>query len=244
MQRTLKDTYQGLDDGVICCVHVCVEWKRAFAVAVESSVALRRNDPILNKQRASIIYDTCWAFVVSPYSLDKNALFFVLLSLNVTHKCFVISEVVLSYLPAQVSKAYIKFMLLAGLLLFACVVIWKNKNSSLLNITDTNGCLYLFVWLLLKSFRTNAPDKHISSPQTQTFESTWIHPRAMLITNKLEIFPVNVKLLQNNGCFNLGLQLFSFPHQCVRCVMYLHNRQIIHEGCNNPQTFIGPLMIP
>ena len=59
MQRTLKDTYQGLDDGVICCVHVCVEWKRAFAVAVESSVALRRNDPILNKQRASIIYDTC-----------------------------------------------------------------------------------------------------------------------------------------------------------------------------------------
>lgn len=52
-------TYQGLHNCMICCIHVCVEWKRAFAIAVKSSIAFRCNDPILNKKNNLPLLMTC-----------------------------------------------------------------------------------------------------------------------------------------------------------------------------------------
>lgn len=46
--KTLN-TYQGLHNCMICCIHVCVEWERAFTITVKSCIAFRCNDPILKK---------------------------------------------------------------------------------------------------------------------------------------------------------------------------------------------------
>lgn len=41
---------KSLYDGMICGIHVSVEWKVAFARTVERSVTIRRDDPILPLQ--------------------------------------------------------------------------------------------------------------------------------------------------------------------------------------------------
>lgn len=38
---------QGLNDRMVCCVHVSVQWEVTLAAAVERSVAVWSNDPIL-----------------------------------------------------------------------------------------------------------------------------------------------------------------------------------------------------
>lgn len=56
------------------------------------------------------------------------------------HQCFVRYDIILSYLPTQISKADIKFMLLTGLLLFTCVIIWKVTVILIMKV-ESNACL-------------------------------------------------------------------------------------------------------
>jgi hypothetical protein len=44
---------QGLNDGVIGSIHVSVQRKRAFSVAVKSRVAIRRDNPVLENENNS-----------------------------------------------------------------------------------------------------------------------------------------------------------------------------------------------
>lgn len=50
-----KNPYQGLHDGVVCGVHVGVEWESTFAITVKRSITFRRNDPVLNQGKKKLV---------------------------------------------------------------------------------------------------------------------------------------------------------------------------------------------
>lgn len=48
-------THKGLHNGMVCGVHVGVEWKGALSLAIVRRVSLRSDDPILRGRMESVI---------------------------------------------------------------------------------------------------------------------------------------------------------------------------------------------
>ena len=99
----------------------CVRWvERAFAVTVESGVALRCDDPILDRK------DT----IYFPYLRPRMRLCWRHrnnLNEKVCYSSWVTAEITWTHLPAQISEADVELVLLTGLLLLAGVEIWKLR---------------------------------------------------------------------------------------------------------------------